>query len=298
MFSRGATKLLIEQAVSARLGRAWRAAKVTDLNDRASHPCAVVHGRDGFDVFVKQVGKPEGVAELKGLNLIRRLSGVRTPVPVGDGVVDLDQGCLLLLEALPEVPGKKQIGPALAALHGVHADGFGLEEFDGFFGPLPQDNRPVATNRWADFYAQRRLEPLLRLAVDSGHLPEVLRRGVERLIQKLEGLTGPEPRPTLLHGDAQQNNFLILPSGEPVFFDTAPYFGHPEIDLALIDYFAPVPAAVFEGYQELRAIDKGFAERRELWRLHAYLAVVTVDGASEFGRAFLDRIAHAIALYS
>lgn len=287
----------IEQAVSARLGRAWKAARLTDLNDRASHPCAVVHGRDGFDVFVKQANRAEGIAELKGLNLIRRLSGVRTPVPVGDGMVDLDQGCLLLLEALPEVPDKKPIGHALAALHGVHADGFGLVEFDGFFGPLPQDNRPVATNRWADFYAQRRLEPLLRLAVASGRLPEALRHGVEDVIGRLDRLAGPEPEPTLLHGDAQQNNFLTLPSGEAVLFDTAPYFGHPEIDLALIDYFAPVPAEVFESYRELRAIDEGFAQRRELWRLHAYLAVVIVDGASEFGRPFLDRIARAIAIY-
>ena len=36
-------------------------------------------GDDGFGVFVKRVKIPEGVAEIKGLNLIRRLAGVRTP---------------------------------------------------------------------------------------------------------------------------------------------------------------------------------------------------------------------------
>ena len=35
-------------------------------------------GDDGFGVFVKRVKIPEGVAEIKGLNLIRRLAGVRT----------------------------------------------------------------------------------------------------------------------------------------------------------------------------------------------------------------------------
>jgi fructosamine-3-kinase len=102
--------------------------------------------------------------------------------------------------------------------------------------------------------------------------------------------------PTLLHGDAQQNNFLTTAS-DVVLFDTAPYFGHPEVDLALIDYFAPVPEEVFAGYQEIVSIDQGFAERRELWRLFAYLAVVTVDGQNPFGRSFLGRIADAVARY-
>ena len=79
--------------------------------------------------------------------------------------------------------------------------------------------------------------------------------------------------------------------------DGAPYFGHPEVDLALIDYFAPVPASVFEGYREVRAIEEGFEERRELRRLHGYLAVVTVDCPSDHGRSFLDRIARAVTLY-
>ena len=118
-----------------------------------------------------------------------------------------------------------------------------------------------------------------------------------KLIGRLEDLVGPEPRPTLVHGDAQQNNFLSLPSGEAVLFDAAPYFGHPEVDLALIDYFAPVPASVFEAYREVKAIDEGFEGRRELWRLHGYLAVVAVDGLSAFGRPFLDRIAGVLALY-
>ncbi len=66
----------------------------------------------------------------------------------------------------------------------------------------------------------------------------------------------------------------------------APYFGHPEIDLALLDYFAPVPPVVFDAYREITPIDDGFAERRELWRLFGYLAVVAVDGRNEFGRSF------------
>ena len=61
--------------------------------------------------------------------------------------------------------------------------------------------------------------------------------------------------------------------------DAAPYFGHPEADLALVGYFEPVPDDVLAAYQEILPVDPGFAARRELWRLPAYLAVVAVAAA-------------------
>ena len=72
---------------------------------------------------------------------------------------------------------------------------------------------------------------------------------------------------------------------------------HPEADLALVDNFAPVPAEFFHGYRDRAVIDAGFEERRELWRLHAYLAGVVAEGLSAFGRRMLDRIEHAIGCY-
>lgn len=296
---------VIERAASAHLGRPWIAGDFTDLDDRASHPAGILHGSP-FSVFVKldatAAGPAQFTAELRGHRLLRERAGIRTPVPVGSGVSASAAGSLLLLEALPEVPAAartpaqwRSVGRALAVLHQARAERFGLAELDGFFGPLRQDNRPAGST-WADFYAERRLLPRLRDAVDSGHLPPELAAGVARLVTRLPGVCGPEPAPTLLHGDAQQNNFLTTAT-EAVLLDTCPYFGHPEADLALLDYFAPVPAAVFDGYRELAPIEPGFAERRELWRLHGYLAVVAVDGASAFGRPYVARIADVVARY-
>ncbi|WP_432980498.1 hypothetical protein [Dactylosporangium sp. CA-233914] len=45
-----------------------------------------------------------------------------------------------------------------------------------------------------------------------------------------------------------------------------------------MDCIAPVPGSLFDGYRVVRAIDDGFAGRRELGRLYGYLAVVAVDG--------------------
>lgn len=154
----------------------------------------------------------------------------------------------------------------------------------------------MTPNRWAEFYAERRVWPRLRSAVDAGHLPLDLVPEIERLLERLPLLCGPEPRPSLLHGDAQQHNFV---STDPaaVVIDVAPYFGHPELDLTLVDYFDPVPNIVFEGYKEIMPIDPGFPERRELWRLFGYLAVLTVDGDKLFGRRILTRLVDVVRTY-
>ena len=204
-------------------------------------------------MFAKLEGSPAGAerfaAELRGLSLIRSRTDVATPVPVAGGIVAASGGTLLLYEALPErgdlagqaadsrTPGDyAAIGRALAGLHQVRGEAFGLAEFDGFFGPLPQSNRPVGSGRWADFYAERRVLPMLRLAIDSGFLPAGLARAVDRVAARLPALCGPDPVPALLHGDAQQNNFVSTADGA-VVIDVAPYFGHPEADLALVESF-------------------------------------------------------------
>ena len=76
--------------------------------------------------------------------------------------------------------------------------------------------------------------------------------------------------------------------------DACPYFGHPEIDLAQVDFFQPVPIDVFAAYRELLPIDPGFADRRELWRLPTYLAVIAVAGP--LGQ-YITRLADATRRY-
>jgi fructosamine-3-kinase len=138
---------------------------------------------------------------------------------------------------------------------------------------------------------------MLRLAVDSGYLPAGLARGTERITARLPVLCGPEPTPVLLHGDAQQNNFVSMADGAAVI-DVAPYFGHPEADLALVDCFTPADEELLRAYARLAPLDPGFPGRRELWRLHLYLAAIAVGGATDFGRTFLPRLAAAVRQYS
>lgn len=302
------TVTAIEHAASEHLGRPWVSQGFTDLNDRASHPCGVLLGQP-FSVFAKfsraAGARDQFTAELAGLQTLTRLADIDTPVPVASGIIEPQDGWLLLTEALPEVlprdRGRREwrsIGQVLAALHGVTHSQFGLDH-GGFFGPLPQDNRPVPANRWPDFFRERRITPLLHRAVDSGHLPADLAAGIDRIATRLPDIAGPDPQPSLLHGDAQQNNFVTTATAAAaVVIDAAPYFGHPELDLALLDFFHPVPKDVLDAYRDITPIDPGFNERKELWRLPSYLAIITVDGRGPEGRAAIENLASAISTYA
>jgi fructosamine-3-kinase len=63
------------------------------------------------------------------------------------------------------------------------------------------------------------------------------------------------------------------------------------MDLAMVDFFQSVPADVLHAYRDTTPIAPGFADRKELWRLYAYLAAVTVD------RHYMTRLADAIRRY-
>lgn len=275
----------VEQIVSEYKGRQWTIKDARDMTEFACHPCAILS--DGsYSVFAKfsnaAYGFEQFEIELAGLRLLSERSGILTPIPIG--IIPVTGGSILVLETVQAVDRAprhwRQIGQTLARIHKIKGDRFGLETH-GYFGPLYQDNTPMSD--WPTFYAERRLWPGLRLAIDSGNMPLVVIRQVEKLISRLPELCGPEIVPSLLHGDAQQNNFISTEIGS-VVIDPAIYYGNPEMDLAFINYFQTVPDDVFDGYQDEMPIDPGFRERRDLWRVWGYLGCVTVEGASYLGK--------------
>jgi len=283
----------IEATVSAYLGKRWKVTEFRDMNEFASHPSAVLS--DGsLSVFAKFSAATNAAEqfeiELAGLRLLSERSGVVTPTPIG--ILQVEAGSILVLEAVTTVERTpkqwRELGRTLAQIHQCKGSQFGLET-NCYFGPLYQDNRPM--HDWGSFYAERRLWPRFAGAINAGRLPTEVIRQVEKFILRIPQLCGPNVQPTLLHGDAQNNNFISTENGT-VVIDPAAYYGNPEMDLAYLDYFHPVTGDVFVGYQELMPIDPGFWERRELWRVYGYLAVVEVESA-----AFLPRLIQAIQRY-
>jgi len=284
----------VEQIVSKHLQRPWRAREWRDMAEFACHPAAILSD-GGYAVFAKfsaaANGREQFEVELAGLRLLAERAGVLTPTPIG--IVAVEGGSVLVLEAVQAVdrgPQQwRQIGRTLARIHRIRGERFGLETH-GYIGPLPQDNTPATD--WAEFYGQRRLEPALRMAVASGHVPVELARQVERVVARLPDLCGPAVTPTLLHGDAQQNNYISTERG-PVVIDPAVYYGHPEQDLAFLDIWQSVPEDVLAAYREELPIDAGFGERRDLWRIYGYLGGVAVEGPG-----YLPGLAAAVAKYA
>ena len=57
-----------------------------------------------------------------------------------------------------------------------------------------------------------------------------------------------------------------------------------------------MPAGLFDAYRETAPTDKGFADRRDLWRLPTHLAIVAVDGP--IGQRHIALLADAIRRYA
>lgn len=288
-----ALRIPVEQHVSAYLGRAWQVMKTQDMSESASHPAAILSDKT-YSVFVK-LGEG-GLAwdqfkqELAGLRFLTERSGVLTPAGIGN--INVEGGTVLIMEAVQVVKRERvhwrQMGQALARIHSVKWDRCGLESHC-YWGSLYQDNSPLVD--WLEFFHKRRLAPRLKAAVNSGHLPLDFASQVEKLSSRLHELCGPKVKPSLLHGDAHQNNFLSTAKG-PVMIDPAVYYGHPEIDLAYVDFFEPVSDELFQGYQEIAPLDPGFVKRRDLWRIPAWLAMVEVGGPQ-----YLDKLMMALRNY-
>jgi protein-ribulosamine 3-kinase len=269
----------LEQQVSAYLDHRWQVKTMQDKRDEASHPAAILTD-ESYAVFVKlgvgEVAVDQFRQEEAGLRLLTERAGVLTPTPIS--IIQVEEYVLFVMAAVQVVKREehqwRQIGQALAQIHQIKGEAFGLASHC-YWGSLYQDNRPLPD--WPDFFWQRRMEPRLRAAFDSGRLPSSYVRQVEEIGSQLVWHCGPPVQPTLLHGDAHQNNFLSTAQGT-VFIDPSVYYGHPEIDLAHLDFFAPVPVTVVEAYQESGLLDPGFVQRSGLWRIPTWLAMVEVDG--------------------
>jgi len=224
------------------------------------------------------------------LKALSDLTGVLVPQPIK--IISMNRETLLIMKAVETIdrgPDQwKQIGQALARIHKIKGNYFGFET-NGFCGPLYQDNTPAED--WLTFFKERLLIPRLRMAIDSGNLSPTVISKIESLITELPKLCCPEVEPSLLHGDAQQNNFISAANGTYVI-DPSVYYGNPEIDLATLDSFQSIPDDVFKAYQEEIPIDSGFFERRYLWRIPLYLAAVALEGPMH-----MDRLTRAVKKY-
>jgi fructosamine-3-kinase len=249
---------------------------------------------DGASLFVKTwpetaaAPAPEGffTSEASGVEWLRTSAGP----PLPEVLVALPD--LLALEWIdagePTRSGAERFGRELAAMHRAGAPAFGAE-WPGFIGSLHQDNT-LSTQSWPQWFAQRRLEPYLRLSVDGGALSAADAADTGRLINQIDVYGGAEP-PSRIHGDLWPGNLYWAADGRAWLIDPAAHGGHRETDLAQLALFggAPELATIVDAYREEWPLAEGWRQRVPLHQLHLLLVHTAL-----FGSAYRSVVRHAV----
>ncbi len=170
-----------------------------------------------------------------------------------------------------------RFGAELARMHAAGAAEFGAP-WRGFIASLPLDNTPAAG--WPQWYARRRLQPYLRMAVDAGALRPEDGRLVEAVIARIDSLAGPAEPPGRVHGDCWAGN-VLWSDDRGWLIDPAAHGGHRETDLAMLALFgAPHLDRILTGYNDTVPLAPGWRSRVPLHQLHPLLVHACLFGAS------------------
>jgi fructosamine-3-kinase len=226
-------------------------------------------------------------AEANGLRWLAEAAAVPVPEVLAVTPSALVISMITPGRATPEAAF--QFGVDLARLHAAGADGFGAP-WRGFIASLPLDNTLVpsgsaaapgeAGRGWPEWYANRRLLPFLRPAVDAGALRPEDGRLVEAVIDRIGSLAGPAEPPSRIHGDCWAGN-LLWSRGRGWLIDPAAHGGHRETDLAMLALFgAPDLDRILAGYNDTVPLAAGWRSRVPLHQLHPLLVHACLFGAS------------------
>jgi fructosamine-3-kinase len=226
-------------------------------------------------VFAKhRTNAPAGFfeAEARGLRWLREAPG-GPPVP---DVVTVTADAIELSwveQGRPAAPAADDFGRGLAALHRAGAPSFGAA-WPGFIGPIPLDN--TEHDSWPHWYAERRVLPYARQAVDRGALTHDEARVIELACAALPDSQEP---PARIHGDLWSGNLLWGADGRCWLIDPAAHGGHRETDLAMLALFgAPHLDRIVAAYDEAWPLDDGWRDRVGLHQLHPLLVHAVLFG--------------------
>lgn len=207
-------------------------------------------------------------AESQALDEIARTETIRVPGPVCCGQNN-DQSWLVMECLQLQSHGNQQLlGEQLAAMHRVTSSQYGWGR-NNTIGSTPQIN--TWSSDWIVFFRDMRLGYQLSLAAKNG-CSRSLQKSGEALIECISDFFDDHnPQPSLLHGDLWGGNCAFLPTGEPVIFDPALYYGDRETDIAMTELFGGFSNAFRRAYESSWPLDYGYESRKQLYNCYHVL---------------------------
>jgi fructosamine-3-kinase len=219
---------------------------------------------DGQPLVAK--GGPSVTAEAA---MLRALAGVGAKVPSVEGEYDtillIDH---ILNDGVMSPNAWANIGDAVARLHAQRGDLFGWP-VDYALGTVALDNREGRD--WVRFWGEQ------RLIAASSLLDRPWRARVEALTRRLGDLIPSDPPAALLHGDLWAGNILVEGGRLAAFIDPACYYGHAEVDLAMLCLFSTPPEEFWTAYG---GREEGWEDRLPVYQLFPALVHLRLFGAT------------------
>lgn len=260
----------ISASISDHTGRTFSLDKMHSTGGGCINDTAII--RDGDRSFFIKLNDRDQLAmfeaESEGLHALNQSGAIRVPVPLCTGISEAQ--CYIVMESL-ELGGRvnpERLGLQLAQLHQHTANQFGWHR-GNTIGSTLQNN--AWHTDWIEFYRDQRLVFQLELARDAGIGTRYFQRGM-RLVEVLGVFFSDyQPVASLLHGDLWSGNVGADPTGNPVIFDPAVYYGDREADLAMTELFGGFGTRFFDAYSEVFPIDPGYSTRRTLYNLYHIL---------------------------
>jgi fructosamine-3-kinase len=217
---------------------------------------------DGRQAIVKTGPDPQAEAAMLGA-----IRAAGAPAP---DVLAADDDVLVLAvvkDAGSVSTAWADLGRVLKTLHATHGAHYGWG-CDYAFGSV------AIVNNWSDdwpaFWAAH------RLLNNTGFIGAELARRLERLAADLGNRLPRAPEPSLLHGDLWGGNVMVANGKVSALIDPACYYGHGEVDIAMLEMFDHPAAAFFASYGKMEA---GHRERIDIYRLWPALVHLRLFGS-------------------
>lgn len=226
-----------------------------------------LHLGGGREVIAK--GGPAPAVEAAMLAALARAGAMVPAVIACDAEV-------LVLEALADrgalgAAGWAELGGMLRRVHAASGPAYGWNT-DHAFGAVAIPN--AWHDHWPQFWAER------RLLAEAARLPAPVAARLGRLAARLPELLPARPRPGLLHGDLWVGNILADGGRLSGVIDPACYYGHAEVDLAMLTLFGRPPEAFRAAYGRPAA---GWELRRAVYQLWPAIVHLRLFGAGYRG---------------